>query len=91
MRKPTKCALCKQTGGRFRFRDGKGDWVHVKCSGSQVSRDGTHKNWPLTTSHILGPNHAPMTFDNLRQLRSAERNFGIMSEAYNMDSSNREA
>jgi hypothetical protein len=85
----TRCAVCKEKGGRFRLRlDGK--WVHVgRCVPVGESRVGTHANWPLTTTHLGGPNLGPMTFENLPQLRAAEKAFGVSSEAYNYDRSNR--
>jgi hypothetical protein len=91
MKAMTKCAICKKTGGRFRFRPGKGDWVHVgSCVAVSTPRDGTHKNWPLVTTHLAGPNDGPMVIQNLQQLRRLENTYGASSEAYSMDRGNRE-
>jgi hypothetical protein len=89
MPKMTKCAVCKESGGRFRLR-GDGKWEHVgRCARVATPRVGTHSNWPLTTEHLGGPNLGPITFSNLRELRHAENAFGCASEAYNYDRSNR--
>lgn len=89
MPKMTKCAVCKEKGGRFRLRaDGK--WIHVgRCGAVAAPRDGMHSNWPLTTGHLGGPNLPPMVIENLSQLRQAEKQYGCSSEAYNYDRSNR--
>jgi hypothetical protein len=90
MPKMTKCAICKQTGGRFRFRSGIGDYVHVgRCVPEAKPLNGTHANWPIVTEHLGGPNLGPVVIENLQQLRAAEKQYGCSSEAYNMDRSNR--
>jgi len=89
MPKMTKCADCGEKGGRFRMR-ADGTWVHVgRCTPIAASRNGTHANWPIVTSHLGGPNLQPVVIENLAQLRQAEKNYGCSSEAYNMDRSNR--
>ena len=92
MKKKTRCANCGTTvamTGRFRFRAAHGDYVCVGgCQPAEKSRDGLHKNWPLVTREILGPNHEPMVINNLRQLRQVEKEHGISSGAYSYDSSN---
>lgn len=86
-----KCDNCGREGGKFRFNPGKGAWYCVpSCAGVATPRDGTHKNWPLTTGHLMGPNHAPMVIENLGQLRRVENQCGVSSEVYNMDRSNRQ-
>lgn len=84
----TICARCGESGGRFRL---VGDnWVHVgRCSTGDKSRNGTHANWPLVTSHVGNPNDGPMVIENLSHLRRVEKEYGISSDAYNNDSSNR--
>lgn len=89
MKKMTRCGICKQTGGRLRFRPGQGDWVHVgRCTAADTPRDGTHKNWPIVTTQVAGPNDGPMVIHNLRQLRQVERDHGVANEAYNNNQSN---
>ena len=88
-KKMTKCAICKQAGGRFRFRAGSGDYVHVgRCGAIDKPRDGTHKNWPIVTNNVGDPNDGPVTINSLHHLRQVEREYGVQSDCYNNDSSN---
>jgi len=82
-----RCVRCgKKSGGTMRFIS-DGHYVHLgSCTPQDKARNGTHANWPLTTRHINGE---PMVLDNLRQLRAAEQAYGVSSEVYNQDSSNR--
>lgn len=90
MSKMTKCAKCGETGGRFRFRSGMGDWVHAgRCVPEIRPMHGTHANWPLITGHLGDPNLGPVRIENLPQLRAAEKLYGCSSDAYNMDRGSR--
>jgi hypothetical protein len=80
----TRCAACKQRGGKFRLVGTK--WVHVGCAKAVQPRDGTHKNWPLVTTAITGEE---MVIQSLPHMRRVEREYGVSSDVYNNDSSNR--
>ena len=84
----TKCAICKEVGGRFRFRPETGDWVHVGRCVAEKPRHGMHSNWPLVTSHISGPNDGPMVIQNLQHLRRVEKEHSVSSAAYSLDANN---
>ena len=88
-KKLTKCAICGGVGGRFRYRVGSEDYVHVgRCVSQDAPRDGMHKNWPLVTSHIAGPEHGPMEIQSLQHLRRVEKEYGVSSGVYSYDEHN---
>lgn len=82
----TKCGICGETTGRFRFRFSKGDWVHVGKCIQDARRDAAKGVFPYTLEHVT-PGQ-PIVVENLRQLRAVERQHGVFVQAFNSDAHN---
>lgn len=83
------CAVCGESGGMFRYRPGKDDYVHTPgCDKSFVgTRDTARSTFPFTTSNMSSDGQ-PVTVQSMRHLRKLENAHGVGSVAYNMDRSN---
>jgi hypothetical protein len=84
----TICARCGDGGGRMIFRGDK--YYHVnRCTASTKHRDSAKSTFPFTTTQIAGPGQAPIEVKSMRHLRQLESSYGVSSDVYNNDRSNR--
>ena len=83
-----RCSICGESGGRFVLRGKK--WLHKRnCAPVAKRRDTAFSTFPFTTSNIRDVNEGPVTVESMRHLRQLEKEYGVSSDAYNNDQSNR--
>lgn len=84
----TKCYLCGESGGRFRFSEQ--GWFHVgRCAFRDSDKVSPSQIWPLVTTHLDHPGvvaeQGPLVINNLRELRRHEKQAGVSSDVFNSD------
>jgi hypothetical protein len=89
VRTKTKCILCGETGGRFRWTPN--GWFHIGRCGVRDADKVTPGNvWPIVTTHLDHPSvvaeQGPLVINNLGEMRRYERQAGVHSEVFNNDS-----
>lgn len=88
-KRKTKCALCGQTGGRFRY-SAEG-WFHIgRCGFRDSDKAQPSPVFPFTTNHLDHPSvvaeQGPLVINNMRELRRYERMAGVASDPFSNDS-----
>lgn len=88
VKKKTRCVLCGETGGRFRFSPQ--GWFHIgRCAVRASDKVAPASVWPLVTTHLDHPGviaeQGPLVINNLRELRQYEKQAGVSSEVWNSD------
>lgn len=89
-RKKTKCYLCGETGGRFRWSP-RGYFHIGRCGFRPADKVAPSPVFPFTTTHLDSPDvvaaSGPLVINNLRELRRYEQMAGVASDPFSNDSS----
>jgi hypothetical protein len=86
----TKCVLCGETGGRFRYSPQ--GYFHIgRCGFRAADRVAPSPVFPFTTTHLDHPSvvaeQGPLVINNMQELRRYERMAGVASDPFSNDSS----
>lgn len=88
--KKTRCVLCGETGGRFRYSPQ--GWFHIgRCAVRASDKVAPSPVFPFSTGHLDRPDvvaaQGPLVINNLRELRRYEKIAGVSSDPFSNNSS----